>query len=172
MLLWAIRWSTYRRQLACTQLCKSVINALQSLTIPLARLLGVVISLITAKLRLTLPLLMPPMIRAITNTVKLCETAHTAYDSAIPICHINNMLWLLDDERWKHLIFCWILASDILSEQYEIVIHAWQSILKVQTLPHTRTVLMLQYINILNCIVSVAYVSIFQYIIMHSILHY
>ena len=57
----------------------------KSLTIPLARLLGGVISLTTAKLRLTFPLLMPPMMRAITNTVKLCENAHTAYDSAIPI---------------------------------------------------------------------------------------
>jgi len=38
-----------------------------------------------AKLRLILPLLMPPMTRATTNTVKLCENAHTAYDSAIPI---------------------------------------------------------------------------------------
>jgi len=57
-----------------------------SITIPLARLLGGVTSLMMAKLRLMLPLLTPPMMRATTNTVKLCETAHTAYDSAIPTC--------------------------------------------------------------------------------------
>lgn len=35
---------------------------------------------------LIFPLLNPPIILAITNSVKLCDTAHTAYDIATPIC--------------------------------------------------------------------------------------
>jgi len=89
-------------------MCKKLLRVTVSITIPLARLLGAVMSLMTAKLRLMLPLLTPPMTRAIKNTVKLCETAHTAYDSAIPTCHNSNsnsnVLCLMHDSHLLHTL--------------------------------------------------------------------
>ena len=60
------------------------------ITIALARLFGAVTSVMMAKLMLMLPLLIPPMTRAITNTVKLCDNTQSAYDTAIPTCHSND----------------------------------------------------------------------------------
>ena len=48
---------------------------------------------------LTLPLLIPPMIRAMTNTVKLCDSAHSTYDNDTPVCdaniHVVSMIYIL-----------------------------------------------------------------------------
>ena len=67
-----------------------VLPSLTQLTIPLPLLLGGKISATMAVLKLILPLLIPPIILAITNKPKLRDTAHSAYDSATPTCRINN----------------------------------------------------------------------------------
>ena len=61
------------------------------LTIPLPLFSGGRTSATTAVEMLTFPLLIPPMIRATTKIVKLCESAQSTYDRDTPVCNENNV---------------------------------------------------------------------------------
>lgn len=61
------------------------------LTIPMPLVAEVETSVMIAMDRLTLPLLIPPTIRANTKNVKLCESAHIMYDEAIPTWRKENL---------------------------------------------------------------------------------
>lgn len=74
--------------------------------------------------KLMFPLLIPPMILASTNNEKLYDTAHIAYDTAIPICRVNRekfyfqvlLQWLKVDRfepfRKSYIIKCIFTCPD------------------------------------------------------------
>lgn len=64
-----------------------ILESFLGLTMPLARVLGLETSVTMAVHRLTLPLLIPPTIRATTKIRKLLDTAQMAYEAATPTCH-------------------------------------------------------------------------------------
>lgn len=82
------------------QKCRTVLKitvsmtrmAISEPTIPLPRFSGGATSATMAVLREMFPLLIPAMTRAITKMANVDDTAHSAYDIAIPTC--NNPLMI------------------------------------------------------------------------------